>query len=68
MKSLPSIQGVIKRRLLVNFRVDPDVVQQLLPPRLTPKLQAGYAIAGICLIRLEQIRPSFVPWRVGFSC
>jgi hypothetical protein len=64
---LPSIQGIIKRRLLVNFRVDPDVVQPLLPPGLTPKLQGGYAIAGICLIRLEQIRPSLVPWPVGFS-
>jgi hypothetical protein len=64
---LPSIQGVIKRRLLVNFRVDPEVVQRLLPAGLTPKLQRGYAIAGIRLIRLEQIRPFLVPWRLGFS-
>jgi hypothetical protein len=64
---LPSIEGVIKRRLLVNFRVDPEVVQRMLPAGLTPKLQGGYAIAGICLIRLEQIRPSIVPWRLGFS-
>jgi hypothetical protein len=64
---LPSIQGVIKRRLLVNFRVDPEVVQRMLPAGLTPKLQGGYAIAGICLIRLEQIRPSLMPWRLGFS-
>ena len=64
---LPSIEGVIRRRLLVNFRVDPDVVQRLLPAGLAPKLQGDYAIAGICLIRLERIRPVHVPWRLGFS-
>jgi len=51
----------------VNFRVDPDVVQRLLPAGLAPKLQGDYAIAGICLIRLERIRPVHVPWRLGFS-
>ncbi len=62
---MPSIRGVIKRRLLVNFRVDPEVVQRILPDGLTPKLQGDHAIAGICLIRLEQIRPALIPWRVG---
>jgi hypothetical protein len=64
---MPSIEGVIKRRLLVNFRVDPDVIQRILPAGLSPKLQGNHAIAGICLIRLEQIRPSHIPWSVGFS-
>jgi len=64
---LPSIQGLIRRRLLVNFRVDPDVVQRLLPPGLAPKLQGDHAIAGICLIRLERVRPVHMPWQLGFS-
>src|SRR5260370_34584170 len=64
---MPSIRGVIKRRLLVNFRVDPEVVQRILPEGLTSKLQGDHAIAGICLIRLEQIRPSLIPWPVGLS-
>jgi hypothetical protein len=51
----------------VNFRVDPDVVQRLLPPGLAPKLQGDHAIAGICLIRLEQIRPVHLPWQLGLS-
>src|SRR5260370_11431655 len=63
----PSMRGVIKRRLLVNFRVDREVVQRILPEGLTPKLQGDHAIAGICLIRLEQIRPSLIPWPVGLS-
>ena len=54
---LPIIEGVINRRILVNFRVEPEVIQKQLPSRFRPKLHAGRAIAGICLIRLEQIRP-----------
>ena len=67
MIKLPTIQGVIRRRLLVNFRVDRDVMQRQLPSRFQPKLQAGYAIAGICLIRLEEIRPLHVPKLLGIA-
>jgi len=62
---LPVINGLIRRRLLVNFRVDAEVMRRFLPPPFRPKLQGGYAIAGICLIRLEQIRPSWLPHFVG---
>ncbi|MDB6140318.1 MAG: hypothetical protein JWO94_3390 [Verrucomicrobiaceae bacterium] len=55
---LPTITGTIKRRLLVNFRVAPAVIQRLLPAPFQPKLHKGHAIAGICLIRLEGIRPA----------
>ena len=61
------IHGIIRRRLLVNFRVDPRVIARLLPPRFAPKLHDGYAVAGICLIRLEQIRPRRFPSVVGIS-
>jgi uncharacterized protein YqjF (DUF2071 family) len=64
---IPNIEGVIRRRILVNYRVDPSVIQQQLPSRFEPKLQNGYAVAGICLIRLERIRPSHVPALFGFS-
>jgi len=64
---LPVIQGVIRRRILVNFRVDPAVIQAQLPSRFTPKLQGEHAIAGICLIRLEAIRPRLLPARIGLS-
>jgi Uncharacterized conserved protein (COG2071) len=67
MLFLPSIQGVIKRRLLVNFRVDPEVIQRLLPEGLEPKLQGEHAVAGICLIRLERMRPAGVPVPFGLS-
>jgi len=64
---LPSIRGVIKRRVLVNFRVDPDVVIRQLPEGLRPKLQGDHAIAGICLIRLEHLRPQLVPAAFGVA-
>ena len=64
---IPVIQGLIRRRLLINFRVDPAVMQRQLPSRFRPKLQQGNAIAGVCLIRLEDIRPRFVPRPFGIS-
>jgi len=64
---IPVIRGLIKRRLLVNFRADPKVVQRILPEPFYPKLHAGHAIVGVCLIRLEQIRPAGLPGIMGFS-
>jgi hypothetical protein len=61
------VHGVIRRRLLVNYRVDGDVVQRLLPSPFRPKLHEGHAIAGICLIRLENIRPRGFPRMLGLS-
>jgi len=58
---------VIRRRLLVNFRVDPQVIAQQLPQPFRPKLYRDTAIAGICLIRLEEIRPKGFPRLAGLS-
>jgi hypothetical protein len=64
---IPTIKGTIKRRLLVNFCAEPAVVQRLLPEPFRPKLHRGYSIVGICLIRLEQIRPAGLPGLLGLS-
>jgi hypothetical protein len=64
---IPVIKGTIKRRLLVNFRADPSVVQPILPQPFRPKLHHGFALVGICLIRLERIRPAGVPGALGMS-
>ena len=64
---IPALHGVIDRRILVNYRVNPDVLQAVLPPPFHPKLVRGVAIAGICLIRLRGIRPTFVPSWLGIS-
>ena len=63
----PKVHGVIGRRLLVNFRAEPRVIQRHLPAPFRPKLHAGHAVAGICLIRLENIRPKRFPRMLGLS-
>lgn len=64
---IPAIKGIIRRRLLLNYRVSPDVIQSHLPQNFRPKLVKGHAIAGICLIRLEQVRPTFLPSFTGIN-
>src|SRR3989442_11509198 len=64
---VPIIKGVIDRRILVNFRVQPDALAKLLPAPFRPKLVKGYGLAGICLIRLEGIRPRGLPSFVGVA-
>jgi hypothetical protein len=64
---LPKVHGVIGRRLLVNFRAEPSVIQRHLPSPFRPKLHEGHAVAGICLIRLEDIRPKRCPRMLGLS-
>jgi hypothetical protein len=64
---LPAIRGTIDRRILVNYRVDPDVLAGLLPSPFRPHLVGGKGIAGVCLIRLHRIRPPLAPSAVGLS-
>jgi hypothetical protein len=64
---IPVIRGLIDRRILVNYRVDPQVLAGLLPRPFRPKLVNGAGMAGVCLIRLKHIRPRFLPAFVGIS-
>jgi hypothetical protein len=58
---------MIDRRILVNFRVDPDRLRRLLPEPFRPKLVHDTGMAGICLIRLKQMRPRSMPSFIGIS-
>lgn len=64
---IPIIQGLIDRRVLVNFTVEPDVIQKIIPGPFRPKIYKEKAIVGICLIRLKHIRPKGFPNFVGIS-
>ena len=64
---IPTMEGIIERRMLVNFRVRPDAVRHLLPECLRPKLINGWAMAGICLIRLKDMRPRGFPAVCGLT-
>ena len=61
---LPVLDGIIDRRILINYRIKSEVVKLLLPPHLDPLVINGYASGGICLLRLKNIgvkhSPSFL--------
>lgn len=53
--------------MLLNYRVDPAILQRTLPACFTPSLVQGQAVAGICLIRLQAIRPTGMPACIGIA-
>lgn len=64
---LPAIRGLIDRRILANYRVDPAVLASQLPAPFRPKVVNGWGMAGICLIRLREIRPAGLPRWCGVA-
>jgi len=64
---IPTITGIIDRRILINYQVDRDVLAHYLPKPFKPKIVDGKGIAGICLIRLKNIRPKGLPKTIGMS-
>ncbi len=67
MIRIPKIKGIIDRRVLINYQVDKKVLETYLPKPFSPKLVKGKGIAGICLIRLKEIRPKGLPKYLGIS-
>jgi Uncharacterized conserved protein (COG2071) len=63
----PAVRAVMERRLLVNYRVDPDVLTSWLPAPFRPALVGGHGVAGICLIRLGRVRPAGFPAVAGLT-
>src|SRR5262245_29996959 len=64
---IPTIRGLIDRRILVNFRVDPEVLSRIVPRPFRPQLVGGHGMAGICLIRLSGLRPRWLRAAVGIG-
>ncbi len=64
---IPTLQGTIDRRILINFTVDSDIIAKIIPAPFTPELYKSKAIVGICLIRLQNIRPKWAPSFIGLS-
>lgn len=61
MSMLGSVQGVIDRRILVNYRVSPDSLREVLPEPFRTKTVDGWGVGGVCLIRLKNVRPERLP-------
>jgi hypothetical protein len=64
---IPTISGIIDRRILINFAVDPDVAEKIVPVPFRPKIINGKAIVGICLIRLKGVRLKGLPAFIGMG-
>jgi hypothetical protein len=62
---LPVLRGTIDRRILVNFRVEADVLARVLPPPFCPQLVTDSL--GMAGIRLKGIRPRWFPAFLGFG-
>ncbi len=60
-----SVDCTIERRLLLNYRIDAELVAGQLPAGFRPRLISGWAVGGICLIRLSHTRPSGLPALLG---
>lgn len=67
MATLPAVRGVIDRRILVNYRVDPAALSAVLPDPFSPVTVDGYGVGGICLIRLTDARPRGLPAVCGLT-
>ena len=64
---IPTIEGTIDRRILINFSIDKEVLAKFLPKPFKPILIDNKGIAGICLIRLKHIRPVGLPEIIGIN-
>jgi hypothetical protein len=38
--NIPTIKGIIDRRILINFTVDPDIISRIIPDPFKPKICA----------------------------
>jgi hypothetical protein len=59
------IRGTFERSLQINYRVDPRLLAKQLAPGMRPLLVRGQGIAGIALVRISELRPSFLPGWLG---
>ena len=62
-----TVECTIERRLLVNYRIDPEVVERCLPAPFRPQLVSGWAVGGVCFIRLGSLRPNHSPSALGIT-
>jgi hypothetical protein len=67
MNTAPTMVGTIERRLLVNYRVDAQALASFLPSPFRPLIVHGSGLAGICMIRLGDLRPAGLPPAMGLT-
>jgi len=65
MIRMPRFTSTVQHRMLINYRVDPVVARSLVPAGMRPQLVDGSAVAGICHIQQNQLRPAWLKLPVG---
>lgn len=65
MTVVRGVRAHLRRRLLVSYRIDPEVARTIVPAPLRPQLVAGQALGGFCVLGLEAIRPRWMPATLG---
>lgn len=65
MTIIRTVRAQLRRRLLISYRVEPEVAASLLPAGFRPQIVDGSAVAGVCVLGLESIRPSWFRRRWG---
>ncbi|WP_447647368.1 DUF2071 domain-containing protein [Microbacterium forte] len=65
MTIIRGVRAQLRRRLLITYRVEPEVASSLLPTGFRPQIVDGSAVAGVCVLGLESIRPSWARGRWG---
>lgn len=66
MSGFKTLRAQVRRRLLISYRVDPKVAQSLIPEQFRPQIVDGSAVAGVCMIGLQSVRPGWLRPRLGF--
>jgi hypothetical protein len=64
---LDTIHGIIDRRVLLNYHIDPAALERVLPPPFQPKLYGNHGVGGVCMIRFKQLRPRLAPAWLGLG-
>jgi Uncharacterized conserved protein (COG2071) len=64
---LDTIHGIIDRRILLNYHVEPEALQKVLPPGFRSKIFRGKGIGGVCMIRFRELRPRRIAAWLGLG-
>lgn len=67
MIGMATIRGVMRRRLLLSYRVDPAIAREIVPAPFRPQLVRGSAVGGVCMIALSEVRPGWMRPALGVS-
>lgn len=65
--SLPAVRADMRERFVINVRVPPEAMAELLPPRLRPQVVNGWAIATFCVLDLRNITIAPLPTVAGWA-